>query len=94
MINTPFAKSQIPYLFYFHLIFMNTLCALAEICAILSLLLQITHSSCTKTAIWNNFFDTELFHFSIMIYLKFNWLHVLEQLERLEQRFLYIYTRI
>lgn len=48
--------------------------------------------SCTKIAIWNNFFYPELFHFFDYFSFKINKLLILEQLELLEQRFLCIYV--
>ncbi|ATQ03634.1 hypothetical protein DUG25_20940 [Salmonella enterica] len=63
-----------------------------EFCSFLTILPLIAYVSCTKIAIWNNFFYPELFHFFYYFSFKINKLLILEQLELLEQRFLCVYT--
>ncbi|ECG1133831.1 hypothetical protein AG28_07735 [Salmonella enterica subsp. enterica] len=63
-----------------------------KFCSFLTIPPLIAYASCTKIAIWNNFFYPELFHFFNYFSFKMNKLLILEQLVRLEQRFLCVYT--
>lgn len=62
----------------------NIQCSLLEFCSFLTILPLIAYVSCTKIAIWNNFFYPELFHFFDYFSFKINKLLILEQLELLE----------